>query len=89
MSKLDDLSKFVSDSYYLLVLPINELDDARRVILCSEEIENHLMELDENIENTTSVYNLLSEYNVDILPKDETKLSILLDTYRKLIVKVI
>lgn len=87
-SKLDSLSKFVSEKYYLLTLPIKELDDARRVILCSEEIESHLTELDENIENTNSVYDLLNEFNVDILPKDEIKLNVLADTYRKLIVKV-
>lgn len=88
-SKLDYLSKFVSDKYNLLTLPINELSDARRVISCSEDIETHLMDLDENIENTNSVYDLLNEYNVDILPKDEIKLNILSDTYRKLIVKVV
>lgn len=79
----------MSEKYYLLTLPINELDDARRVILCSEEIESHLTELDKQLENTTSVYDLLNEYNVDISPKDETKLNVLADTYKKLIVKVL
>lgn len=87
-SKLDSLSKFVSEKYYLITLPINELDDARRVIQCSEEIESCLTELDENIEITNSVYDLLNEYGVEISPNDETKLNILDETYRKLIVKV-
>lgn len=88
-SKLKYLCKYVSENYGLLALPINELQDARRVILCMEELEINLMTLDEDIENTSAIYDLLNEYQVPILPEDERQLNMLIDTYEKLKTKVI
>lgn len=87
-SKLKYLCKYVSENYGLLALPINELQDARRVILCMEEIEVNLMTLDEDIENTCGIYDLLSEYKVPILPEDERQLNMLIENYEKLKTKV-
>lgn len=88
-SKLKFLCKHVYEKYNTLSLPINELVDARRVILCMKEIETNLMDLDHDIENTNDVYNLLSEYKVEILPEDEVRLDMLNETYKKLKIKVI
>lgn len=88
-SKLNFLCKHVYEKYNTLSLPINELVDARRVILCMKDIESNLMDLDHDIENTNDIYNLLSEYNVEILPEDEVRLDLLNETYKKLKVKVI
>lgn len=88
-SKLEDLCKFVSEKYSVLALPINDLVDARRVLLCLKEVESKLMDLDHDIENTNEVYDLLTEYGVEILPEDDRRLDLLNDTYRKLKTKVI
>lgn len=88
-SKLEYLCKYVSEKYSILALPINDLVDARRVLLCLKEVESILMDLDHDIENTNEVYNLLTEYNVEILPEDDRRLDLLNDTYRKLKTKVI
>lgn len=88
-SKLKFLCKHVYEKYNTLSLPINELVDARRVILCMKEIESNLMDLEHDIENTNDVYNLLSEYKVEILPEDEVRLDMLNETFKKLKIKVI
>lgn len=88
-SKLKFLCKHVYEKYSILSLPINELVDARRVILCLKEIENNLTDLEHDIENTNDVYDLLREYNVDIKPEDEVQLDLLNETHKKLKTKVI
>lgn len=88
-SKLKELSKYVTDNYLLLSCPINSLDDAKRVIISLEEIENNLTELDYDIENTVGVFDLLNEYNVAITPEDERQLHLLVENYYKLKIKVI
>lgn len=87
-SKLNYLSSFVSEKYNLLTLPINELVDARRVILCLEEIQSNITEIDNDIDYTISIYDLLTEYNVTIHPDDERELNLLFDNYQKLKTKV-
>lgn len=87
-SKLKSLSKYVYEKCNALSLPINELVDARRVILCLKEIEENLTDLEHDIENTNNVYNLLREYEVDILPEDVVQLDLLNETYKKLKIKV-
>jgi len=63
--------------------------DARRAISCMKDIEINLTDMEHDIENTNDVYNLLSEYNVAILPEDEVRLDLLNETHRKLKMKVI
>lgn len=88
-SKLKYLYTYTAEKYDILALPINDLVDARRVILCLEEIEINLTDLDNDIEDTLNVYDLLTENKVSILPEDERKLNLLTDQYKKLNIKVI
>jgi len=53
-----------------------------------EELENNLTDLDNDIEITVDVYDLLSEYKVPIKPDDERQLNILTETYKKLKLEV-
>jgi hypothetical protein len=38
------------------------LVDAKRVIFCSEDVENSLTELDNDVEITIKLYDILNEY---------------------------
>lgn len=88
-SKLEYLYSYTSEKYDLLALPLNNLNDARRVILCLEDIETNLIDLDNDIEYTFNLYVLLIENKVSILPEDERQLNLLADQYKKLNTKVI
>lgn len=87
-SKLKYLCKYIAEKYNVIALPINDLVDARKVIICMEEIENNLTDLDNDIEITIDVYDLLSEYKVPIMPDDERQLNLLTETYKKLKMEV-
>lgn len=87
-SKLKSLCKYVVEKFNQLSLPINELVDARRVIMCLEEIEEYLLVLDHDIEETKNVYDLLYKYKVAITIEDERQLNLLVETYEKLKIKV-
>lgn len=87
-SKLNDLCRYVEEKYNQLMLPINELVDVRRVIRCLEDIEEYLINLDHDIEETKSVYNLLFKYKVEISSEDGRQLLTLTETYDKLKKKV-
>jgi len=87
-SKLKYLCKYIAEKYSIISAPINDLVDARKVIICLEELENNLTDLDNDIEITVDVYDLLSEYQVPIKPDDERQLNILTETYKKLKLEV-
>jgi len=82
------LCKYIAEKYSVISSPINNLVDARKVIICMEELENNLTDLDNDIEITVDVYDLLSEYKVPIKNDDERQLNILTETYKKLKLEV-
>jgi len=86
-SKLKYLHKYVTEKHSSLALPIIELNDARRALLCMEDVDINLMDLDRDIEYTNKLYDLLVDYNINIT-RDETRLGILNETYRLLKMKV-
>lgn len=88
-SKLNKLTKYVTDQLNMLALPINGLDNTRKIILSLEEIENNLTDMDKDIQHVVSVYDLLRKYNVAIAPEDERQLDLLIESYNKLKIKVI
>lgn len=87
-SKLKYLCKYIAEKYNIIASPINDLVDARKIIFCLEELEVNLTDLDNDIENTVDVYDLLSEYKVPIKPDDERQLNLLTETYKKLKLEV-
>lgn len=87
-SKLKYLYKYVTEKYNSLALPITELNDARRVLLCMKDVESNFVDLDHDIEYTNQLYDLLFAYNIKISQRDETRLAILNETYRLLKTKV-
>jgi len=86
-SKLKYLHKYVTEKHSSLALPIIELNDARRVMLCMEDVDNNLMDLDRDIEHINKLFDLLVDYKINIT-RDETRLGILNETYRLLKTKV-
>lgn len=87
-SKLKYLCKYIAEKYNIIASPINDLVDARKIIFCLEELEVNLTDLDNDIEKTVDVYDLLSEYKVPIKPDDERQLNLLTETYKKLKLEV-
>jgi len=88
-SKLKYLCKYIAEKYSAIASPINDLVDAKKVIICLEELETNLTDLDNDIEITVDVYDLLSEYKVPIKHDDERQLDLLTETYKKLKLEVI
>lgn len=87
-SKLKYLCKYIAEKYNIISSAINDLIDARKIIFCLEELEINLTDLDNDIEKTVDVYDLLSEYRVPIKPDDERQLNLLTETYKKLKLEV-
>lgn len=87
-SKLEYLHKYVTEMYNALTLPITELNDARRVLLCMKDVENNLMDMERDIEYTNNLFRLLVEYKINISQRDETWLKTLNETYGLLKKKV-
>jgi hypothetical protein len=87
-SKLKYLCKYIAEKYNIIASPINDLVDARKIILCLEELETNLTDLDNDIEMTVDVYDLLSEYRVPIKADDERQLNLLTEIYKKLKLEV-
>lgn len=89
MSKLKTLYSYISDRYNQLALPINYLVDAKRVVFCLEDVESNLTELDNDVEITVQLYDILNEYKAKIPPDSDRHLNLLTDTFKKLKIKVI
>jgi hypothetical protein len=88
LSKLKTLYSYISDRYNQLALPINYLVDAKRVVFCLEDVENSLTELDNDVEITIKLYDILNEYKAQIPPDSERHLNLLIDGFKKLQIKV-
>lgn len=88
-SKLKSLTKYVTENYNTLAMPISTLDDAKKVLLLLDELEYNQTDVDYDIENTIGLYYLLNKYKVAVAPEDEKQVNSLMDNYNKLKAKVI
>ncbi|XP_050528019.1 dynein axonemal heavy chain 8-like [Daktulosphaira vitifoliae] len=85
--KLKILCKYVEENYTLLAMPINELDDVRRVISCLEDVEKNFVTVDRDVAEIKNVFELLNTFKATILQEDEKRLTLLTETYEKLKIK--
>ncbi|XP_050440010.1 dynein axonemal heavy chain 5-like [Adelges cooleyi] len=60
--KLKVLCKYVEDNYAILAMPINELDDVRRVIACLEAVEKNFVTVDRDVEEIKNVFDMLNAF---------------------------